>query len=88
METQDNQPNLSFKPAKVSDKPLLYRWLKQSHISEWIHSEGLENTLTSLDAFLKAIESNPHTCRQTALTQHWLGYDGDHPFTYPVCRCG
>lgn len=63
-----------FKPAQVSQKPLIHRWLEQSHIREWIHGVGLQNTLNGLEKFFQG----------TSDATYWIGYDQDIPFAFLI----
>jgi hypothetical protein len=71
-----------FKPAVESQRELIHQWLKQDYIREWIHGQGLQNTLNSLDQFIQYQAMGKGLDRQTEITQHWIGYDGDRPFIY------
>lgn len=64
----------SFKPVNVSQRTLIHDWLKQTHIKEWIHGVGLQNTLNGLEKFFQG-ESN---------TTYWIGYDNDIPFAFLI----
>jgi RimJ/RimL family protein N-acetyltransferase len=63
-----------FEPAKPSQRDLIYGWLAQAHIKEWIHGAGLQNTLNGLEKFFKG-ESD---------TTYWIGYDKDIPFVFLI----
>ena len=58
--------------ARPKDQSMIEGWVKQPHISQWLHGEGLENTLMSLDEFFEG----------TSDFQHWIVYDVDKPFGY------
>lgn len=72
----------TFRPVMASQQTLVHEWLKQAYIQEWIHGAGLQNTLTGLAKFIQHYAIEPHIDRTSDLTQHWIGYDGDHPFVY------
>jgi RimJ/RimL family protein N-acetyltransferase len=63
-----------FEPVKASQRTLIHDWLKQTHIKEWIHGVGLQNTLNGLEEFFRG-ESN---------TTYWIGYDNDIPFAFLI----
>ena len=63
---------LCFARAKPLDQNLIEAWLTQPHIREWLHGEGLANTLASLRQSFEG----------TSDYQHWIAYDGDVPFGY------
>lgn len=71
-----NQPKISmyFAPAQSSQRALIHGWLAQTHIKEWIHGSGLQNTLNGLEKFFLR-ESN---------TTYWVGYDKDTPFAFLI----
>ena len=69
-----NQVVFHFAPAKASQRLLLHEWLVQSHIKEWIHGVGLQNTLTGLEQFFIG-ESE---------TTYWIGYDKGIPFAFLI----
>ena len=64
----------SFLPAKVSQIPLIHKWLEQDHIKEWVHGKGLQSTLNGLERFFRA-ESN---------TTYWIGYHKGTPFAFLI----
>ena len=72
----------TFKPAIESQRELIHRWLKQDYIREWIHGQGLQNTLSGLEKFIQCQVEGKNVDRQSERTQHWIGYDGDKPFVY------
>lgn len=74
--------NLSFKPVEETHRELIHRWLQQDYMAEWIHGVGLQNTLSGLEKWIDYLAQNKTTDRTLALTQHWVGYDGDIPFVY------
>lgn len=74
--------HFTFKPAVESQRELIHQWLQQDYISEWIHGQGLHNTLSGLEKFLQHQAKGEGLDRQTEITQHWIGYDGDKPFVY------
>lgn len=74
--------SLTFKPATASQRQLIHQWLAQDYIREWIHGAGLQSTLAGLEKFIHAQTKGEGLDRQTKLTQHWIGYDGDKPFVY------
>ena len=64
----------SYKPVLKNQKELIRTWIAQDHIKEWLHGDGLKNTLIDLEKF--GIE--PSLC------QHWIAYDHDVPFAYLI----
>ena len=63
-----------FKPAKANDRQLIHKWLAQDYIKEWIHGQGLQNTLKGIEKFFKG------DCG----TQYWIAYDKDTPFAFLI----
>jgi len=61
-----------FALAKPIDRSMIESWVKRPHISEWLHGEGLKNTLSSLNQFYEG----------SSEFQHWIAYDNDIPFGY------
>lgn len=74
--------HFTFKPAAESQRTLIHDWLKQDYVSEWIHGQGLQNTLTGLEKFFQYQAKGKGLDRETDITQHWIGYDHDQPFVY------
>lgn len=72
----------TFRSPEVTQRSLIHHWLQQDYISEWIHGQGLQNTLTGLDRFFLHQAEGKELNRQTKITQHWIGYDGEKPFVY------
>ncbi|HYF97650.1 MAG TPA: GNAT family N-acetyltransferase [Coxiellaceae bacterium] len=68
----------NFKPVAESQRELIHAWLKQDYMQEWIHGQGLKNTLMGLEKFLKS----ENLTDQSQLTRHWLGYEDDKAFVY------
>jgi len=73
---------LTFKPPVESQRELIHGWLQQDHISEWMHGQGLQNTLRGLEKIFQYRAEGKELDRKSELTQHWIGYDGDKPFVY------
>lgn len=67
-------PNFRFEPAKLSQKPLIHRWLEQKHINEWLHGVGLQNTLNGLEQFFN----------EGSDTTYWIGYIDEIPFAFLI----
>lgn len=38
----------SFRPVTKMQQPLILEWIAQKHINEWLHGDGLENTINDL----------------------------------------
>ncbi|HSW93037.1 MAG TPA: GNAT family N-acetyltransferase [Gammaproteobacteria bacterium] len=72
----------NFKPAMEPQRELIHRWLQQDYIREWIHGQGLQNTLSGLEKFFQFYTKNKKIDRQSEMTQHWIGYDNETPFVY------
>lgn len=62
----------NFKPVQQSQRLLIHNWIIQDHIKEWLHGDGLQNTIEDLDKFFKGISWG----------EHWIAYDNDTPFAY------
>ena len=74
--------HFTFKPAVESQRELIHQWLQQDYIREWMHGQGLQNTLAGLEKFIQYQAKGKGLDRQSEITQHWIGYDGDKPFVY------
>jgi RimJ/RimL family protein N-acetyltransferase len=61
-----------FETVDVSQKKLIHHWLEEQHIREWLHGQGLQNTLEDL---AKSFQGS-------SLFQHWIAYDNEIPFGY------
>lgn len=72
----------TFKPAVESQRELIHGWLQQDYICEWIHGQGLQNTLAGLEKFFQYQADGKRLDYQSTITQHWIGYDGNKPFVY------
>ncbi|MCW8410168.1 acetyltransferase [Legionella sp. PATHC035] len=64
-----------FKPVDKSQHELVLNWIHQPHINEWLHGEGLNNTIKDLGQFLN--HGNPWAT-------HWIAYDKEIPFAYLI----
>ena len=62
----------TFKPAQQSQRLLIHNWIIQDHIKEWLHGDGLQNTIENLDKFFKG----------ASWRRHWIAYDNDTHFAY------
>jgi len=60
----------NFLQVTQTDVPLIHAWLKAPHVAAWFHGQGLDNTLSSLEAFV-----NNKAC----LSSFWLAQH--HPNT-------
>lgn len=67
--------HFSFKEVKTSEQPLVMDWIHKPHINEWLHGDGLNNTIEDLDDFVKG---------KYAWATHWLALDDDTPFAYLI----
>lgn len=63
-----------FAFALPTQRSLIHQWLDQKYIKEWIHGEGLQNTINGLEKFFQK-ESD---------TTYWIGYDQDIPFSFLI----
>lgn len=64
--------HFTFKPVEKIQRQLIHKWVAQEHIKEWLHGEGLRNTLEDLDKFFERL----------SVHHHWIAYDSDIPFGY------
>ncbi len=62
----------TFREAKAEDKELIHSWLSQDYIRQWIHGEGLANTLSDLEISFAG----------KAFFKHWIAFDQKIPFGY------
>lgn len=65
----------SFKPLTILQCTLVLDWINQPHINEWLHGEGLNNTIKDIDEFLN--DGEPWA-------KHWIAYDNETPFAYLI----
>lgn len=72
----------TFKPAVESQRELIHKWLQQDYIGEWIHGQGLQNTLAGLEKFIQYQSEGKGLDSRSKITQHWIGYDDGRPFVY------
>lgn len=64
----------SFKPVDIENRQLVHDWIVQQHISEWLHGDGLKNTLKDLE---QIPDGEPWG-------RHWIAYDKKIPFAYLI----
>lgn len=74
--------NFTFKPAVETQRALIHEWLKQDYIHEWIHGQGLQNTLLGLEKYFQYLAAGHIPDHNTQMTQHWIGYANGKPFVY------
>jgi len=74
--------HFTFKPAIGSQYNLIQGWLQQDYIAKWIHGTGLQNTLNGLEKWFQYNKLRKKSNRTLAITQHWVGFDGQTPFIY------
>ncbi len=67
----------TYKLVETNDLPLIHGWLKQPHNAEWIHGEGLQNTLTGLENFVAGKSSK---------TKLWIAEVDGKPFAFLMSR--
>lgn len=65
----------SFKPVENSQEDMVLQWIKQPHINEWLHGDGLNNTIEDINKFVNG---------QSAWAKHWVAYDQNIPFAYLI----
>ncbi len=65
----------TFKPVNKTQQDLILDWIAQPHVHEWLHGEGLNNTIKDLNAFLH---------EKDAWAMHWIAYDKGTPFAYLI----
>jgi RimJ/RimL family protein N-acetyltransferase len=64
-----------FKPMVKSQHDLVLEWIHQPHINEWLHGDGLSNTVKDIELFLNNGDS---------WATHWIAYDNETPFAYLI----
>lgn len=64
-----------FKPLSVAQHDLVLGWINQPHIKEWLHGDGLSNTIKDIEQFLNNGEP---------WATHWIAYDNEVPFAYLI----
>ena len=60
---------------EASQLTLVQEWIAQKHINEWLHGEGLKNTIESLKQFANG---------EKTWATHWIAYDNEVPFAYLI----
>lgn len=61
-----------YKKVSSEERAIVHQWLKEPHVAKWFYGQGLENTLTHLDDFL----------RGSSFSTYWLSYDQNRPFAF------
>ena len=71
------ESNITFgyKPVSESDLLLIHEWLDRPHIAEWIHGQGLQNTLNGLKKFISG---------QPTSGTYWIAYLEGEPFAFLI----
>ena len=64
-----------FESVLKSQENMVLQWIKQLHINEWLHGDGLKNTIEDLNKFVNG---------KGAWASHWLAYDKAIPFAYLI----
>ncbi|MFK7824498.1 MAG: GNAT family N-acetyltransferase [Oligoflexales bacterium] len=65
---------IHFAKTKREQSDSVKTWLTKPHITEWLHSEGLNNTFVSLDeSFIGDSDM-----------EHWIAYEDGNPFGYLI----
>ncbi|HAT8606294.1 MULTISPECIES: GNAT family N-acetyltransferase [Legionellaceae] len=70
-----NNCRFSFKPVSKTQQQLILEWIAQEHINEWLHGDGLKNTIEDLEKFVNDGAS---------WATHWIAYDNETPFAYLI----
>ncbi|MCZ4787152.1 GNAT family N-acetyltransferase [Legionella pneumophila] len=70
-----NNFRFSFQPVDKAQQQLIHEWIAQKHINEWLHGDGLKNTIEDLEQFVN---------RGEPWATHWIAYDNDVPFAYLI----
>lgn len=70
-----NENRFHFKPVNKTQEGLVLDWISQPHINEWLHGDGLSNTIKDLHEFLND---------RAAWAIHWIAYDNEIPFAYLI----
>src|SRR5580704_13309628 len=70
-----NNSRFSFKPVNKSQQHLIQEWIAQKHINEWLHGDGLKNTIEDLENFVND---------NSSWATHWIAYDKETPFAYLI----
>ncbi|MBS0629940.1 MAG: GNAT family N-acetyltransferase [Verrucomicrobia bacterium] len=65
---------MEFKLVNQSQRALVHSWLSLPHVTKWFYGQGLQNTLTHLDDFLKG----------ASIAQYWIAYNRGHPFAFLI----
>ncbi|CEG56153.1 GNAT family N-acetyltransferase [Legionella fallonii] len=65
----------TYKPVEKKQQQLVLDWFAQPHINEWLHGDGLNNTIVDLEQFVNKGES---------WATHWIAYDKERPFAYLI----
>lgn len=64
---------MRFEVLKNGQETLVKDWLKQDYVAKHWYGKGLENTLKTLERFVKGTET---------LFTLWIAYDADIPFAF------
>lgn len=75
MTNMNNENRFHFNPVNKSQEGLILDWINQPHINEWLHGDGLSNTIKDLHEFLN--DGEPWAT-------HWIAYDNEIPFAYLI----
>ncbi|HAU0263709.1 TPA: acetyltransferase [Legionella pneumophila] len=71
----NNENRFHFKPVSKTQENLVLDWISQPHINEWLHGDGLSNTIKDIHEFLN--DGEPWAT-------HWIAYDNEIPFAYLI----
>ena len=73
--TPNDEFRFYFKPMSKSQHELVLGWIHQPYINEWLHGDGLNNTIKDIGEFLN--DGEPWAT-------HWIAYDNEIPFAYLI----
>lgn len=69
---------MQFIPVGPKHLQIVLDWLKKEHVAEFFYGEGLENTLRSLDLFVRGVLSEKYPWK------HWIAFTEGRPFGYLI----
>jgi RimJ/RimL family protein N-acetyltransferase len=68
-----NNHRFAYRPVDRTQQQLIHEWIIQPHINEWLHGDGLKNTIEDLEQFVN---------KEKPWMKHWIAYDNQIPFAY------
>jgi RimJ/RimL family protein N-acetyltransferase len=69
-----NSPKFTFHPVNTQQRKMVHEWLAQDYIREWIHGQGLDNTLRGLEEQFQG----------KATATYWIAYDKEIPLAFLI----